>query len=313
MKFLPTAFALLTVPALAQTNPPATITPPPTGFASVIPLWPAGTVPLATGTGDGHIPRLYAYPAAGAGPHPVVIVMPGGGYTHLAIEKEGGAPAKFLNAHGVSAYVLEYRLSPAYHFPAPMLDGARAVRYVRANAAALGIDPHRVGVWGFSAGGHLSGYLASIHDKGQATSVDKVDQQSDRPDFAILSYGRFDLSPDTPRPAPTEAAPGMEIVLGAATSQIDILPAVTADNSPSFLYSTTGDQTVDSRNSTLFYNALKAVKVPAELHVFELGPHGTGLADNATKTPTPAPAELAIWPTLLAHWMQQNNWMPQQP
>lgn len=302
---LSAAFLTLTLSAQA-----ITLTPPPTGFTSVIPLWPAGTVPLANGTSDGHIPRLYAYPAPAPGPHPVVIVMPGGGYTHLAIEKEGGAPARWLAAHGVSAYVLEYRLSPAYHFPAPMLDAARAVRYIRAHAAELAIDPNKVGVWGFSAGGHLSGYLASIHDKGDPVAPDPVDRQPDRPDFAILSYGRFDLSPDTPRAASTAAAPNMETVLEATTSQIDILPTVTADNSPTFLYSTTGDETVDSRNSTLFYNALKSLKVPAELHVFEQGPHGTGLADNATKPPTPAPAELAIWPTLLAHWMQQNHWMP---
>ncbi len=306
MKLL--AFALLlTLPADSQT---ATITPPPTGFASIIPLWPAGQVPLAAGTGEGHTPRLYAYPAPGPGPHPVVIVMPGGGYTHLAIEKEGAAPARWLNAHGVSAFVLEYRLSPAYHFPAPMLDAARAIRYLRANASTLAIDPHKLGVWGFSAGAHLSGYLASVHDQGQSQPADPVDRQPDRPDFAILSYGRFDLSPDTPRGTPTDAAPSMETVLAATTSQIDVLPLITADNSPSFLYSTTGDQTVDSRNSTLFYNELKRVKVPAELHVFELGAHGSGLADNANKTPTPAPPELAIWPTLLAHWMQQNSWMP---
>lgn len=307
MTFRVLAAALAALPAAAQT---ITLTPPPTGFTSVVPLWPSGTVPLATGTSDGHIPRLYAYPASGPGPHPVVIVMPGGGYTHLAIEKEGGAPARFLAAHGVSAYVLEYRLSPAYHWPAPALDAARAIRYVRAHDTGLAIDPNKVGIWGFSAGGHLSGYLASIHDKGNPAAPDLIDRQPDRPDFAILSYGRFDLSPDTPRAIPTAAAPGMETVLGATTSQIDILPMITADNSPAFLYSTTGDQTVDSRNSTLFYNTLKSLKVPAELHVFELGAHGSGLGDNATRTPTPAPDELAIWPTLLAHWMQQNHWMP---
>ncbi len=301
MKLLAVAAALLTLSVPAQ----ITTTPPPTGFTAVIPIWPAGTVPLATAATDGHIPRLYSYPASGPGPHPAVVVMPGGGYTHLAIEKEGGAPARWLAAHGVSAYVLEYRLSPAYHFPAPMLDGARAIRYLRAHAVELALDPHRLGVWGFSAGGHLSGYLASVHDKGNPQAPDPIDRQPDRPDFAILSYGRFDLSPDTPRPAATETAPGMETVLAAATTQIDILPAITADNPPTFFYSTTGDATVDSRNSTLFYNTLKQLKVPAELHVFELGSHGSGLADTAN-----APPELAIWPTLLAHWMQQNHWMP---
>jgi acetyl esterase/lipase len=240
----------------------------------------------------------------------VVLVMPGGGYTHLAIEKEGGNPARWLAAHGVSAYVLEYRLSPAYRWPVPQLDASRAMRYLRAHAAELSIDPNRVGVWGFSAGGHLSAYLSTTHTTGDASAIDPLDRFSDRPDFAILSYGRLDLSSAVPRPAATKDSPGMEIVLAATTAQIDILPRVSRDTSPAFLYSTTGDQTVNSLNDTAYYAALKRIGVPAELHIFELGLHGTGLADNASPTPTPAPAELAIWPTLLAHWMQQNHWMP---
>ena len=133
------------------------------------------------------------------GVHSAVIVMPGGGYTHLAIEKEGGAEARWLNEHGVTAFVLEYRLGPRYHFPSPMLDGARAVRYVRSHAAELDVAKDRIGLWGFSAGGHLAGYLATVHDSGAAGASDPIERVSDRPDFVIVSYGRFSMDESIPR------------------------------------------------------------------------------------------------------------------
>src|SRR5579864_5128003 len=152
------ALLLLTALPLAAQSPAstvaATITPPPVGFTQSITLWPDGA-PLVHGKTEGDIPKLFTYPAAGAGPHSAVIVMPGGGYTHLVMEQEGAYEARWLAAHGVSAFVLEYRLSPAYVYPAQMLDASRAIRYVRAHAAELGVDPGKVGIWGFSAGGHL--------------------------------------------------------------------------------------------------------------------------------------------------------------
>ena len=306
------AALLLTASLHSQTPVAATISPAPEGFARIITLWPDGA-PLALRQGadatEGDIPKLWVYPAPGSGVHPAVVVMPGGGYTHVVTEKEGGVEARWLAAHGVSAFVLEYRLSPAYRFPAPMLDGSRAMRYVRAHAAELNIDPHRLGAWGFSAGGHLAGYLATVHTAGDPAAADPVDRVSDRPDFAILSYARLDLSAAVPRPAPTTAAPGMEIVMSASTADLDIIPRVTADTSPSFLYATTGDQTVDSRNATDYYNALKNLHLPVELHIFERGPHGTGMA----QTLAPEMHELTIWPLLLANWMQQHDWMPVQP
>jgi acetyl esterase/lipase len=299
----------LALPLAAQT--PATDTAPPPGFTSTIVLWPEGA-PLALRTGaaatDGDIPKLFTYPAAGAGPHAAVIVMPGGGYTHLVMEKEGSVEAKWLAAHGVTAFVLEYRLSPAYRYPAPMLDGSRAVRYVRAHAAELGVNPAQLGVWGFSAGAHLSSWLSAMHSAGDPKAKDPVDRVSDRPDFAIISYGRMDLSLAVPRPVPTNASPGMEIVLAAPTTNLDVASQVNGDTPPTFIYSTTGDQTVDSRNATAYYNALKRAGVPVELHIFELGPHGTGFAQNVPD----AQRELRITPTLLANWMQLHGWMAAQ-
>src|SRR6266436_9073383 len=184
--------------ASTAVTPPATVTKPPSGFTKTVVLWPNGA-PGALGTGDGDVPRMYVYPAAGAGPHSAVIVMPGGGYAHLAMEKEGGAEARWLNEHGVTAFVLEYRLGPRYHFPSPMLDGARAMRYVRSHAAELDVAKDSIGLWGFSAGAHLAGYLAAVHDGGVAGASDPIERASDRPDFAIVSYGRFSMDKAIPR------------------------------------------------------------------------------------------------------------------
>ena len=296
MKLTAALFLLLTIPAAAQTT---------------IALWPSGHVPLATATADADVPKLTAYPASGDATHPAIIVMPGGGYSHLATDKEGTHPAEWLALHGVSAYVLQYRLTPAYKWPAPALDASRAIRYLRTHASELHLDPNKIGVWGFSAGGHLAAWVSTTHTMGNPTAADPLDRVSDRPDFAVICYGRFDLTtPDIQAPV-TPTSPGMAAGLGTTSAEIEIMSRITTDTSPAFLYSTTGDQTVNSINSAEYYVALKRLKVPAELHIFELGAHGSGLGDNALPTPTPAPPELAIWPTLLTDWLQQNKWMPQ--
>jgi len=284
---------------------PATVTKPPSGFTKTIVLWPTGA-PGALGNEDGDVPKMFVYPAMGAGSHSAVIVMPGGGYTHLAIEKEGGAEARWLNEHGVTAFVLEYRLGPRYHFPSPMLDGARAVRYVRSHAAELGVAQDKIGLWGFSAGGHLAGYLATVHDGGTAGSSDPIERVSDRPDFAIMSYGRFSLDEAIPRTT------NMEGLLGDHPTQamldaVSVVKLVTKNTSPCFIYSTTADQTVNSLNATALYDALKRASVPVELHIFERGVHGTGMAQGLKELP-----ELAIYPMLLANWMEMHGWIARE-
>ena len=267
-------------------------------------LWPNGA-PGALGSEDADAPRLFVYPATTAGVHSAVIVMPGGGYTHLAIEKEGGEEARWLNAHGVTAFVLVYRLGPRYHFPSPMLDGARAVRYVRSHAAEFDVAKDKIGLWGFSAGGHLASYLATVHDNGAAGALDPIERVSDRPDFAILSYGRFSMDDTIPRKT------NMEGLLGDHPTQammdaVSVVKLVTKNTPPCFIFSTTGDQTVNSMNATAFYDALKREGVPVELHIFEHGGHGVGMAQKLKDLP-----ELAIYPTLLASWMEMHGWMVQ--
>jgi acetyl esterase/lipase len=291
--------------SIAKTPVPATVTSPPAGYTKTVVLWPNGA-PGALGTGDGDVPKMFVYPAIGAGSHSAVIVMPGGGYTHLATEKEGGAEARWLNEHGVTAFVLEYRLGPRYHFPSPMLDGARAVRYVRSHATELGVAQDRIGLWGFSAGGHLAGYLAAVHDGGAPGASDPIDRVSDRPDFAIMSYGRFSMDEAIPRKT------NMEGLLGDHPTQamldaVSVVKLVTKNTSPCFIYSTTADQTVNSLNATAFYDALKRAGVPAELHIFERGGHGTGMAQGLKDLP-----ELAIYPTLLANWMEMHGWIARE-
>ncbi len=315
MTRFPFATLLLTaLPLAAQTpaatTPKTTQTPPPAGFAQSIPLWPDGA-PLALGTTDGDVPKLFTYPAqgaaAGSGPHAAVIVMPGGGYTHLVIEQEGAYEARWLAAHGIAAFVLEYRLAPAYMFPAPMLDASRAIRYVRAHATELGVKPDAIGIWGFSAGGHLSGYMATMHRAGDPAAKDPMDRVSDRPDFAIISYGGLSLYLNQ-----LAGKVPMESILGPHPTQtvidsIDPVKHVSGDSSPCFIYSTTGDKTVDSLNAAEFYIALKQAGVPVELHIFELGVHGTHMGDDAKD-----PAELHENPKLIADWLQLHGWMPAQ-
>jgi len=294
-------------------------TPIPAGYTGIERLW-AGKAPGAIGDTYDDIPILYTYPAPGPGPHAAVIVLPGGGYNHLVTQQEGAAEAKWLSAHGINAFVLIYRLSPRYMYPAAMLDGMRAVRFVRAHAAQWNIRPDTIGVWGFSAGGHLAGYLATadphmdarfhpertLQDNlksNDAFVLDEIDKLSARPDFAIISYGRLSLDPSIP------GTFGMEAITGKNAPQslvdaIDPVKHVTAQTSPSFIYATERDEKVNSLNATLFFNALQKAGVAAELHVFELGPHGTHMGADQPKYP-----ELSVTPLLIAHWLQLHGWM----
>lgn len=298
-----TAILLAAVHGHAQSTSAPKPTRPPAGYSRVVPLW-GGEAPGAVGKEDQDIPKLYIYAATGeARTRSAVIVMPGGGYRSLVMEKEGAAEARWLNSHGVDAFVLQYRLGPRYHFPVPIEDGARAVRYVRSHAAELGINPSHIGVWGFSAGGHLAGYLAAIHDQGNSSAEDSVDRVSDRPDFAILSYARLSMDPSIPRSS------SMEGLLGDSPSveslqQISVAPHVTKDTSPSFIYSTSADQTVNPLNATAYYDAMKRAGAPVELHIFERGPHGTGMGQNLKGL-----EELQVLPSLVEDWMQMHGWM----
>jgi acetyl esterase/lipase len=258
-------------------------------------LWPEGA-PGAVGNEDADRPTLTVYlpPAERAVPTGVV-VCPGGGYAKLAMDHEGRQVAEWLNSLGVAAFVLKYRLGPRYRHPAPLEDAKRALRLVRSRAGEFRIAPDRIGVWGFSAGGHLASTLATHFDAGNPTAADPIERVSCRPDFAILAYpvisfaseyahkgSRRNLLGDNPDPALVE--------------NLSNEKQVTAQTPPTFLFHTNEDQGVPAENSVLFYLALRRAGVPAELHIYERGRHGVGLAPNDPV--------LSSWPQRLADWLR---------
>lgn len=263
--------------------------------AETVLLWPNGA-PLAQGTADEDKPALALYPATGD--HKIstgVIVCPGGGYAHLSMDKEGTLIAEWLNHLGINAFVLKYRLGPKYHHPVELGDAQRAIRYVRANASSLGVDPARIGIWGFSAGGHLASTTGTHFDSGNASAADPIDRQGSRPDFMILSYPVITMQ------EPFVHKGSLHMLLGAEPDPalVQLLSneqQVTSNTPPTFLFHTTEDKTVPVENSVNFYLALRKAGVPAEMHIYLKGAHGVGLA--------PADPILSTWPAHLADWLK---------
>jgi len=263
-------------------------------------LWPDGA-PGAVGTDDADRPSLTLYSLAGGQPaRSAVVVCPGGGYAGLAMDHEGRQVAEWLNSLGIAAFILKYRLAPRYHHPAMMEDAQRALRYVRAHAQEWGIAPDRIGIWGFSAGGHLASTAATHFDAGNPSATDTIERASSRPDFAILAYPVITCSEwfkhegscknllgDNPDPKLAEYLSNEK--------------QVTAQTPPTFLFHTNDDETVPAENSVAFYMALRKAHVPAELHIYQHGPHGVGLAQ---KDPV-----LSSWPRRLADWLRFRGFL----
>ena len=297
------AAALCAPIARAQMAAPAPAAAP-ANMHSIL-LWPDGAPGALTGGGALDTPSLDIYVAPSNPTQTGVIVCPGGGFVHLSLVHEGSDEAAWLNEHGITAFVLHYRLGPRYHYPAQFYDITRAVRYVRANAASLGLDPKHVGVWGFSAGGNLAGMVSTHFDAGNAGSPDTIEQASSRPDFTILCYARISYRGEPP----TEQ--GLLNLLGPAPDPalVDVVSDdehVTADTPPAFIYQTANDGSVKASNAILYFEALLKAGVPAELHIFENGPHGTFQGTNFAGPPIPA---LAEYPTLLVNWMRAHGFM----
>jgi acetyl esterase/lipase len=263
------------------------------------PLWPQGA-PMAQGTADVDVPTLTAYLPTANPTKSAVVIAPGGSYTHLSMDKEGSDVAKWMNAHGVAAFVLKYRLGPKYHNPVELGDAQRAIRTVRAQAASMGIAPDHIGIMGFSAGGHLAASAGTMFDAGPAAIADVIDKESARPDFLILAYPVITFEPGFAHMGSRTNLLGENPDKGL----VDWMSAesrVTEATPPTFLYTTTDDNTVPVMNSVLFYSALIQKKVPAEMHIYAHGPHGSGLAQGFP--------DLKGWPDLLATWMRANGVM----
>lgn len=261
----------------------------------VVPLW-TGDVPGALGKEDTDKPSLTVYTAPGDKANgAAVVVCPGGGYGHLAMDHEGKQIAEWLNSKGVAAFILKYRLAPRYHHPAPLTDAQRAIRLVRARADEWHVDPHRIGIWGFSAGGHLASTAATHFDKGNGQSDDPVDRVSCRPDFAILCYPVITLQPPYAHMGSRNNLLGKDPEPALVESLCND-KHVSKETPPTFLMHTNADSGVLPENSVLFYLALRKHGVPAELHIYEKGPHGVGLG---TKDKV-----LSTWPDRLAAWLE---------
>jgi acetyl esterase/lipase len=261
-------------------------------------LWPDGA-PGAAGTADEDRPMLTMHAPADANKNGcAVIVCPGGGYGHLAMSYEGHDVAEWFNTFGVTGFVLRYRLAPKYRHPAPLADVQRAIRTVRARAGEWGLDANRIGVLGFSAGGHLASTAATHFDAGQIHAADAIEHASCRPDFAVLCYPVISFTTNYTHKGSLKNLLG-EQPEPALVENLSNEKQVTKETPPTFLFHTSADTGVPAENSVLFYLALKKAGVPAELHVYEPGPHGVGLA---LKDPT-----LSSWPKLLETWMLQRK------
>jgi acetyl esterase/lipase len=289
---------LLAFAVSSAAQPPAT--PPLMQEPQTILLWPAGA-PGALGQDDRDKPAITVYmPSVTTGPMTAVIIAPGGSYARLSMNNEGRLPAAYLNSLGIAAFVLRYRLGPAYHHPIELGDAQRAIRTVRSRAAEWHIAADRIGIMGFSAGGHLASSASTHVDAGTADAVDPIDRVSSRPDFAVLGYPVISfVEPFTHQGSKTNLLgehpdPALARSLSSETQ-------VTASTPPTFIYHTNADTVVPVENAIAYFLALRKAAVPAEMHVFRDGPHGSGLAQQ-----DPA---LAEWPRLLANWLRVGGFL----
>jgi acetyl esterase/lipase len=277
----------------------------------VIDLWPEGVPGLKPGlpaetivnNSAAHVshPTLTVYAAPeGTATGTAVIICPGGGYTHLSMENEGSLVAGWLNTLGVNAFVLKYRLGPECGQPAPLQDVLRAIRTVRSQAAGFKVSPQRVGVIGFSAGGHLASCAVTLYDNPAGRTGAALDTVSARPDFGLLIYPVITMDPTFAhlgsRTALLGRDPAPDLVTLYSTER-----QITAATPPCFLVHAEDDHTVPLENTLQFYLGLRKAGVSAELHVFEKGGHGFGMKPNLGQAST--------WPQRAADWMKAHGWL----
>jgi acetyl esterase/lipase len=212
----------------------------------------------------------------------VVVVFPGGGYSILAMDLEGTEVCEWLNSIGVTAILLKYRVPDPFPHTRSLEDAQRALGIVRSRASDWHIDPHRIGVLGFSAGGHLAAALSCNFQKRVYTPGDDADRLSCRPDFTVLIYPAYLTASDS-------------------ESRLDLAFHVTNDTPPAFLVQTQHDP-IGVNNSIAYYRALVQAGVPVEMHLYEAGEHGYGLRRSALP--------VCEWPSRLAEWMRSMRFLP---
>jgi acetyl esterase/lipase len=247
-----------------------------TGIPAPTLLWPNGA-PNAKGDSDEDKPAIYPFlPAKDKHTGCAVIVAPGGAFTHRAMDQEGVTFGKWFAERGIAAFVLRYRIQPLYSRPDYTLDGQRAVQFIKAHAVEYGIAPDRVGIIGFSAGSSLAAYTAYQVLAPKAEAEDVVERQSSRIAFMILAYGS---------------------ALPPANFDLREVP-------PTFMFATEEDRRMATGMLSL-YRTLVDAEVPAEIHVFPNGEHGTGLS--------PGDRQIGEWPNLMYRWLQAGNFLSAEP
>jgi acetyl esterase/lipase len=274
---------------------------------STLRLWPSGDPEIA-GTAPADLPTLTVFvPQHGNGTGSAVIIAPGGSYLGLASNLEGRQVADWFTSRGVTAFVLKYRLGAKYLYPIPLEDAQRAVRLVRSLAKEYGFLPDHIGFVGFSAGGHLAAATGTLYDAGKPEAGDPLDRLSSRPDFLVLGYpwlnamqpsGHYISYCSVIKSIPPETC---KVDEQKYTPSLHVTPQTPS----TFIYSTTDDRTVPISASVDFYNALISAGVPAELHIFRHGSHGSGMGAGS--------AALDLWPVLLEQWLRDQGLLTAVP
>jgi acetyl esterase/lipase len=242
------------------------------------------------------VPYMLDYSLKGPTSQPAMIICPGGSYAFRSEKIEGTEIAGWLNSIGISAFVLNYRVEP-YKHPVPITDATQAIKFLRAHAAMYKINPKKIGVIGFSAGGHLAATLATNNDLENHTNIS--DQQSNRPDVLILCYPVITLSGEHAHHGVIKKLLGenpTDSLLNSLSSQ----NLVTPQTPPTFIWTTKNDNMLDYQNSELFAEALKKNGVEYEYHLFPKGRHGQGLAKGKG---------IGQWTTLCENWLKKINFI----
>ncbi len=296
----PVLLALLSTAAVAQsaqTSPTALRRQAKMLNLTTYRLWD-GNAPGQQGNTASDIPTITLMaPSPHDGNGTAVIIAPGGAYVWEASNLEGRQVADWFAAHGVTAFVLHYRLGRKYLYPIPLLDAQRAIRLVRFKARELGYSPNRIGFVGFSAGGHLAASTATMFDNGNPSAADPIDRLSSRPDFVVLGYPWLNAM-DLGQTKVITYCSMLKLSASECGKYAKYNPTalVTSKTPPTFIYSTTNDDTVPVMASVRYYEKLVAAGVPAEMHLFLRGGHGSGLGKGDPL--------LDVWPRLLEHWMR---------
>lgn len=262
-------------------------------------LWPDGA-PGAKGSQDGDKPTLtICLPDKEKATGTAIVICPGGGYGHLSMDREGQQIADWLNSIGVAGFILKYRhQGVGYGYPAPLQDAQRAMRIVRSRAREWSLDPQRIGIMGFSAGGHLASSTGTHFQNNYYDAKDEIDQASCRPDFMVLLYPVITMEDSFTHKGSKQNLlgknPDPKLVEDFSNEK-----QVTPETPPTFLVHSNEDKTVPTENSVFFYLALRKAGVPAEMHIYQNGPHGTAIEKRF--------GLISTWPDRCADWMKARG------